>query len=116
MSLEVPGNVSIDEVEYEISGNGITPIGGLVDTSGPETTVSFSVVVPAGQGYLLAVNAESTDGGHSCRGTAPFDMQAGQTTSVSATLKCKRTGDLHVSGGFNHCAERSVNRSSRKRR
>ena len=105
MSLELPGNVSIDEVEYEISGNGITPIGGLIDTTGPGTTVTFSVVVPAGQGYLLGLNAESTDGGHSCRGTAPFDMQAGHTTNVSVTLTCKRTGDLHVSGGFNHCAE-----------
>lgn len=105
MSLELPGNVTIDEVTYAITGNGIAPIGGVIDTSGPGTTVSFSVSVPAGEGYLLELSAASTDGERSCRGSTPFDIQAGQTTSVLVGLSCKRTGDVNASGEFNHCAE-----------
>jgi len=105
MNLELPGNVTIDEVTYAISGNGIAPIGGVIDTSGSGTAVSFSVSVLAGQGYLLELSAISTDNERSCRGSAPFDITAGQTTSILVGLSCRRTGDVQVNGDFNHCAE-----------
>ena len=94
-----------DEVSYQVSGNGITPISNIVDTSGPGTTFSFSVSVPSGQGYTIALSAVATNGERSCAGSAPFDITAGETTVVQVELSCARTGTVQVDGEANLCVE-----------
>jgi hypothetical protein len=51
MNITLPGNVTVDEVAYDITGNGIPPLSGVVST--PGVSASFTVSVPAGQGHLL---------------------------------------------------------------
>jgi len=109
LSLELASGVVINEVDYLVSGNGITPIGGTVDTSAPGATASAEVYgLPPGQGYLVELSATAEDGVTICGGSAPFDVTVGVSTDVMVRLSCKRPpslGGVRVNGKFNLCAE-----------
>jgi len=101
MSITLPDGSQILEVRYTISGNGITPITGRVNVSGAGSTVSFIVSgIPAGQNYLVELNAVSTDGSVTCTGRANFNIVAGQVTRVTVLLQCTggHTGAVQVNG------------------
>ena len=58
--------------------------------------------------YTIALEAVSVDGEVSCKGSEPFDVEAGETTNVMVMLRCKlpqRFGGVRVNGEFNICAE-----------
>ncbi|MBW2720448.1 MAG: hypothetical protein JRD94_18460 [Deltaproteobacteria bacterium] len=79
INLEVDGAV-INEVDYEITGNGI----------------------------VITMFANSVDGTLTCRGSTPFHVEAGQTTSIDVILHCKeapRFGSVRVNGELNICPE-----------
>ena len=103
MSIITPGGVVVDEVTWLITGNGISPLSDILDTSGPGSAVSFTAQVPAGTGYIVLVTAVSADQQYDCAGSATFDLLAGQSTPVSVTLSCSRTGTIEVEGEFNLC-------------
>ena len=105
MNLQLPGSVEIDEVAYEVSGNGTVPRSGIINTAGAGSTASFTVSLPVGLGYLVKLSAVSVDGERSCSGSAPFNITVGETTTVSVSLNCIRTGQVQVDGTFNNCAE-----------
>jgi len=109
VNLVMSDGTQIDEVSYMVSGNGIEPIVGSIDTSSPGATASVGIYgIPAGQNYVVALTATSTDGQAKCSGSAPFDVFVGVTTDVMVMLNCKlgqQNGGVRVNGKFNFCAD-----------
>ncbi len=108
INLEVADGTTIDEVEYEITGNGMMPMGGTIDTSAPGATASVEQFgIAPGEGYLVTMVATSADGSTMCGGAATFDVGAGVSTEVDVMLNCKGTerfGGVRVNGKLNICA------------
>jgi hypothetical protein len=90
----------INEVLYKISGNGLDPaLTGILPAA---------LLLPAGEGYLVELEATSEDGETTCRGFENFDVTAGKHTQVDVRLDCstgQRFGQLLADGWFNICAE-----------
>ena len=109
VTTEVEGldNV-INEVRWIITGNGMAPMMGTIDTSDPNATASVEVFgLEPGQ-YRIELEAGSDDGASSCRGSAMFDVTAGVATEVAVLLGCsgeERLGAVRVNGDFNICPE-----------
>jgi hypothetical protein len=83
INLEVGDGTVIDEVEYKITGNGMMPMGGTIDTSAPGATASVEQFgIPPGEGYLVEMFATSVDGSTMCGGAETFDVSAGISTDV----------------------------------
>jgi hypothetical protein len=109
LNLEVADGAVIDMVEYTITGNGMMPMGGVIDTSAPGATASVEQFgIPPGTGYVVTMVATSVDGMLMCGGAATFDVAAGASTEVMVLLHCKGTerfGGVRVNGKLNVCAE-----------
>jgi hypothetical protein len=109
LNLVLAGGVVINEVDYEISGNGIEPIDGTINTSAPGASASVEVFgLPPAEGYVVELEATSEDGEVTCRGSAEFDVEIGVSTDVMMMLNCKLPvddGAVRVNGKFNICAQ-----------
>ncbi|MEM7437884.1 MAG: hypothetical protein AAF436_22240, partial [Myxococcota bacterium] len=109
VTFELTDGSQVDEVTYSVTGNEITPIEGVIDTSAPGSTASVEVFgLPPGLQYLVSMAAVTTDGTITCEGAARFDVSAGVATEVHVMLGCKRTprlGGLRANGEFNVCAD-----------
>jgi hypothetical protein len=109
INLEIADGTVIDEVEYEITGNGMEPMGGVIDTSAPGATASVEQFgIPPGQGYVVTMIASSSDGSVTCGGASTFDVGAGVSAEVDVILNCKGSaqfGGVRVNGKLNVCAE-----------
>jgi hypothetical protein len=109
INLEVADGTIIDEVEYEITGNGMMPMGDTINTSAPGATASVEQFgIPVGEGYLVTMIATSVDGSLTCGGSSTFDVAAGVSTEVDVILNCKGSeqfGGVRVNGKLNICAE-----------
>ncbi len=109
LQLELSDGTQIDEVSFSITGNGMEPMTGTIDTSAPSATASVEVYgLPSGQGYQIMMTALSTDGASSCSGSAEFDVEVGAATELMVMLRCKssqRLGGVRVNGKLNVCAE-----------
>jgi hypothetical protein len=109
INLEVGDGAVIDEVDYEITRNGMTLMGGTIDTSAPGATASVeSFGIPPGEGYVVTMVATSVDGTLICGGAASFDVGVGVSMEVEVMLHCKgaeRFGGVRVNGKLNICAE-----------
>ena len=95
----------INEVLYKISGNGVD-ITGTIDTSDPHFSIALEL--PAGEDYLVELEATSEDGETTCRGSENFDVTIGEHTQVEVLLLCslgQRFGAVLADGWFNICAE-----------
>ena len=98
----------INEVLWIITGNGMTPMMGTIDTSDPNATVSVEVFGLEPARYRIELEATSGDGASSCRGSTMFDVTAGVATEVAVLLRCsgeERLGAVRVNGEFNVCPE-----------
>jgi hypothetical protein len=109
INLEVADGAVINEVEYEITGNDMEPMGGVIDTSAPGSTASVETFgIPPGQGYVITMTAASVDAALMCGGAATFDVAPGVSTHVDVILHCKASqqfGGVRVNGKLNICAE-----------
>jgi hypothetical protein len=109
INLETADGTVIDEVDYEISGNGMTPMSGTIDTSAPGATASVEQFgIPPGEDYVVTMVATSVDGTLVCGGAATFDVGVGVSTQVDVILNCKASeqfGGVRVNGVLNVCAE-----------
>ena len=109
LELELSDGTQIDEVSYSVTGNGIEPITGSINTSSPGSTASVEIYgIPQGMGYVIDMTATSTDGETTCSGTAFFNVFVQQVTEVAVMLHCKPPQDLggvRVNGKFNFCTE-----------
>jgi hypothetical protein len=102
-----PGLV-INEVRWAITGEGMAPMMGTINTSDPGATASVEVFGLAPGEYAIDLEATSEDGEATCRGSAMFDVTAGVATEVGVLLRCKteeRLGAVRVNGKLNVCAE-----------
>jgi hypothetical protein len=98
----------IDEVLWTITGNGMAPMVGAIDTSDPNATPSVEVFGLQPGNYTIDLEATSDDGESTCRGSAMFDVTAGVATEVAVLLRCstgQRFGAVRVNGKFNICPE-----------
>ncbi len=109
LELVIADGLDVDEVDYEISGNGIPQAGGTIDTSAPGATASLSVFgLPPGDDYVIVMEAVSTNGEVTCRGEAVFDIEVGLSTEVMVMVNCRNPfslGAVRVSARFGFCAE-----------
>jgi hypothetical protein len=109
LSLELADGITINEVDWTLTGNGMSPMSGTIDTSAPGATASVEVFgLPPGDDYLVELEATDESGEITCRGSAPFDVEIGVSTDVMVFLNCKlpaRLGGVRVNGKFNICAE-----------
>ncbi|MGB5267001.1 MAG: hypothetical protein WBN30_10455, partial [Polyangiales bacterium] len=109
VNLALQGDITINQVAWEVRGNGITPISGAINTSAIGSTPSVEVFgIPSGSNYIITMTATSVDGGTSCEGWAEFDVNPGLSTNVMVMLNCKppqNLGGVRVNGKFNFCAD-----------
>jgi len=109
LNLVLAGDIEIDVVDWQITGNGMD-MGGSVDVSAPGSTASVEVFgLPVGQEpYVVELSAVSVDQQVTCRGSAEFDVEVGVSTPVMVILNCKlpqELGGVRVNGKFNICAQ-----------
>ena len=109
LDLVLAGGVEIDEVDWEITGNGMD-MAGSIDVSAPGSTASVEVfgLPPGTMDYTVTLTATSSDEAVTCEGSAPFNVEVGQSTNVMVMLNCKKPrtlGGVRVNGKFNICAE-----------
>ncbi|MGB8223183.1 MAG: hypothetical protein WCF10_11395, partial [Polyangiales bacterium] len=111
LNLELAEGVTINQVDWTISGGDMAPMSGTIDTSAPGATASVEVFgLPPGEGYLVELEAVDESGEVTCKGDAQFDVEVGVATDVMVFLNCKRPtrlGGVRVNGKFNICAELS---------
>jgi len=109
ISSDVEGlELVINEVSWVLSGNGMDPMMGTIDTSDPNATPSVEVFGLLPGTYMIDLEATSEDGETTCRGSAMFDVTVGVATEVGVLLRCsigQRFGAVRVNGKFNVCAE-----------
>ncbi|KPK50640.1 MAG: hypothetical protein AMJ63_14175, partial [Myxococcales bacterium SG8_38_1] len=109
LQLELANGVEIDEVSYSITGNGMAPMAGTINTGAPGSTASVEIYgLEAAENYKVEMTAVSTDGETSCSGSARFDVAVGISTEVMVILNCKpneQYGGVRVNGKLNFCAD-----------
>ncbi|MBT8470804.1 MAG: hypothetical protein KJN97_18810 [Deltaproteobacteria bacterium] len=109
VTVDNEGNsVTLDEVLWTLTGNGMAPMSGAIDTSAQGATPSVEVFGLNPGSYRIELEASADGGGTRCRGSAPFDVTEGVSTEVAVLLRCKvgeRFGAVRVNGKLNICAE-----------
>jgi uncharacterized membrane protein YgcG len=99
-NLDVGDDSLIDEIHYEIRGNKIEPIMGIINTSAFGSTASVQQFgLPPDEGYVVTFVAASTDGRFLCFGEAPFDVAVDEITEVDLLFRCKGPDGGGGSGG-----------------
>jgi len=104
--LLVGGTVNISTLSYSITGPNSFSKTGSIDVSSSTKASAIIGGLPAGTGFNITLTGTSTDGATTCSGSAPFNVTANSTTSVTLTLDCHqaaKTGSISVTGTFNFC-------------
>ncbi|MFT3927019.1 MAG: sulfatase-like hydrolase/transferase [Myxococcales bacterium] len=103
LNLDVAPGVTINTVNYSITGNGFTK-SGTINVSGAPTISANIGGIPAGTGYSITLTASSTQGNASFTGSASFDVSAGGIASVKVSLRGSvgsGNGSVNVTGTIN---------------
>ncbi len=107
VALTLSPGVTVNTVSYAITGNGITAISGNIDVTNSTHATALVSGIPAGNGYLLTMNATSTDGQTTCTGTTNFNVSANATASATVVLQCRgargTTGTVAINGRLDNC-------------
>src|SRR5437016_5217801 len=74
VALTLSPGVTVNTVTYAITGNGITAITGSIDVTNSTHATALVGGVAAGNGYLLSMDATSTDGLTTCHGQTNFNV------------------------------------------
>jgi hypothetical protein len=103
LDVTVNSDVAFRAVSYQIiSAIGLHELSGGIETAQPSTSFTrFISHVPADKGYVITVDARSTNGEVGCTGSAGFDVRARWTTQVNLSLSCKGINDgmIHIAVG-----------------
>jgi hypothetical protein len=109
MAVVLSPGVTVNSVSYAITG-GVppltAPISGTINVTGTSATVSLLVSgIPAGTGYLLNLNATSTDMLTTCAGMATFDVVANQSATADLSVTCTPNAvkTIQVNGMTDYC-------------
>jgi hypothetical protein len=92
LKLTLSPTLTIDSVEYEVSGNGIVPLTGTIDltmTSDPSLMITG---IPANSNpYTVTMTAMANPPSQiTCTASAPFTVVDGQAAMVDLVLQCTR--------------------------
>lgn len=98
-ALRISSSVEIAAVDYQITGNGITPIPGRIDVSSTMIARATATGIPAGDGYQLDLTAYSTDIKTKCAGSAVFNVIAGTTAQANVVMQCRPYSAPQGTGG-----------------
>jgi uncharacterized repeat protein (TIGR04052 family) len=101
------GGTEVTSISYTITGNGFTKQGSIPTAASGKIFSSLITGIPGGMGYSITLNAKDASGNFMCKGSASFNVTAGQTTSVTVKLQCpgtRKSGSVLVTGEFNVCA------------
>jgi hypothetical protein len=99
-----PSQSTFTEAQWQITGNGVDPRAGTIDTSAPGSTPSVEVFAfPPGSNYSVDMSTTPGDGGLTCAGESIIDVHAGETTETRLILDCMCSmqqfpGDVRVGG------------------
>jgi hypothetical protein len=109
LDLVIGDGIVINEVQWRITGNNMD-MSGTINVSAPGSTASVEVfgLPPGDEEYTVELTALSDDEEVSCRGSANFNVEVGQSTDVMVMLNCKlpeTLGGVRVNGKFNICAQ-----------
>lgn len=111
LDLVLDNGTEINQVNWEVTREGMDPMSGSIDTSAPGATASVEVFgLEPGDGYTITLSAVTTDETSECQGSADFSVDAGVATDVMVFLRCTqppRRGAVRANGKFNLCAELS---------
>jgi hypothetical protein len=91
LNLVPVSGVTINVVSYKVTqgAGGAVVKSGNLPVPGTASEFSFGVPLPVGTGYVLSLEAVSTDGKVTCAGGAgPFNVTANQTIDITPTLTC----------------------------
>jgi len=102
-----PSESIFDEAQWQITGDGVEPRAGTINTSAPGSTRSVEVFAfPPGSNYSVDMSTTSEDGGLTCAGESIVNVLAGHVTETRLILDCicstqERLGEVRVgaSGG-----------------
>lgn len=98
LELVLEDGANVDQVDWQITGNGMTPLEGT-DAATPGSTTSIHVDgIPPGDSYLVALSATSDDGTTTCEGSAGFDVAEDDATQVHVMLKCETASQGGLAG------------------
>src|SRR5262249_18430654 len=107
LALQAAPGVTINVVNYMISGPNSFSKNGTIDVSHSSTVSAPIGGLPAGSPFTISLTGNSTDGATTCGGSsATFAVAPGQTTPVSVHLVCHeaaRLGSVTVNGTLNVC-------------
>jgi hypothetical protein len=109
LQLQIAPGVTINTVNWTITNatSGFNQAGSVNQQF--SNTIQFQAGgLPAGAGYVIALNAVSVDGSFTCAGSATFSVTAAATTTVGITLTCNAgaagAGTIVVDGTTVVCA------------
>lgn len=94
LQLSVPVNLRVGEVAYEITGNQLPPIDGVMVPSATGNDLGAVVSLPSGRGYVLRVSTLVGDNFVLCQTSTMFDVAKGAISTISVLLKCDDTAAL----------------------
>jgi hypothetical protein len=99
VALVLHGGSTLGWVNYTVfSSDDVALLAGGASVTDPNAALSVDLMLPPGEGDVLAMSA-TTETGALCSGTsAPFDVVAGLAAGVSVTLVC-----TPESTGADHC-------------
>ncbi len=106
LDLVIVGDTEIDEVQWTITQGEEVIKSGTVNTSAPGATASVEAYGLEPGNYTIMMEAVSTDGETTCKGSTMFSIEVGQVTEVHVMLSCKaprRFGAVRANGEFNIC-------------
>jgi hypothetical protein len=102
LTVTVPSDVLVTEVDYQLTGIGIPETTGSIRVPEPSTMFSKLIShVPAGSDSLAHATAKSVDGMTECDGMVGAKVRPEATTVVGITLTCHASGggQIHISIG-----------------
>ena len=110
LGLNIAPGVSIDTVQYSITGNGITPINGAVNVRADGSTVAPIIGGLTEGRYVAELHTLSNDGRTSCQGNGQFMIRRRVTLRITVILDCRQippgavfTGAVSIGAVFNNC-------------
>ena len=110
LALQLGPGQTLNTVAYTITGpNNFTKTGTL-DVSHSNTVSGTIGGIPAGNGYTIALNGTTTNGGTTCLGSAMFNIAAAQTTMVTRASDLPRGADHRQRVGERHAQHLPANR------
>jgi hypothetical protein len=100
--LNVDPKALTGAVEYEITGNGILRIKGVMEAVPGTKAIGVILNLPTGNGYTVRVSTVVAMAGgamQTCKALAMFDVSSAQPTELPLTLQCDDLGANIQDGG-----------------